>query len=99
MMGRTNDMEMTEEFSQLVHCFHEAKDSATVNGKFPAKVLFGPQEFEAWENMKKSHDMYVPGFVTLFEGLPVGRMKCPGVAVTSHPPIELGIYKNGFPPS
>lgn len=93
-------MEMTEEFSRVNDCFLEASHRAVMAGRWPTKVLFGPEELEAWENMKKSHDMTIPGFVTLFEGLPVGHMKHPGVAVITKalPVIELGIYKNGFSP-
>lgn len=86
-------MEMTEGFSRVNACFHEAANLALMNGRSPYRILFGPEEFTAWENMVKSQDHVYKGPMcwvnttqieaNFFYGLPVRRMAHPGVAVLS----------------
>jgi len=94
-------MEMTEEFSRVNSCFHVAYNQALMAGRWPAKILLGPEEFEAWNVTVKMNPDFKPNADYTFEGFPVRRMEHPGVAVETIglPVIELGIYKNGVPPS
>lgn len=94
-------MEMTEEFSRVHEMFEEAKNVAMMDGRWPSKILLGPDEMRAWDITVHKNPDFKFGVEYTFEGFPVRRMEHPGVAVETIwlPVIELGIYKNGVPPS
>lgn len=94
-------MEMTAEFYRVNSCFHVAYNQALMAGRWPIKILLGPEEFEAWKSMVKMNPYFKPNDDYTFEGFPVCHMAHPGVAVITKDlsVIEPGIYKNGFPPT
>lgn len=81
---------MTEGFARVNQCFHRSWNTALMNGMQPTIALFGPEEFEEWENMKKMQTFMFKGPViwlnaasieSTFCGLIVRRMPHPGVAI------------------
>ncbi len=83
-------MEMTKEFSRVYGMFEEAKNQALMNGRWPNKILLGPDEFEAWDTTVKMNPDFKPGVDYTFEFFPVRRMSHPGVAVVTK---ELHVIK------
>ena len=69
-------MEMTEEFSRVNSCFLEASHRALMAGRWPTKILLGPEEFEAWNITVKMNPDFKPGKEYRFEGFPVRPMAC-----------------------
>ena len=74
-------MQMTEEFSRVNSCFLEASNQALMAGRWPTKILLGPEEFEAWNVMVKMNPDFKPNVEYRFEGYLVRPMASPGVAV------------------
>lgn len=95
-------MNMTEEFSRVNECFLEAKNQALMDGRWPTKILLGPDEFEAWNITVKMNPDFKPGVDYTFEFFPVRRMAHPGVAVVTKelPVFDPGAFKwyDGYVP-
>lgn len=86
-------MEMTEEFSRVHKMFEEAKNVAMMDGRWPSKILLGPDEMRAWDIMVHKNPDFKFGIDYTFEGFPVRRMNHPGVAVeTKALPVIKGVF-------
>jgi hypothetical protein len=95
---------MTESFSRVNEMFHEARNHVLMNGRSPYLVLFGPEEFAAWEDMLNNHpytvkDSKYVGVEPRFWGIVVRRMGHPGVAIKSTKLYLIGVdWAKGYEP-
>ena len=90
-------MQMTEEFSRVHEMFEEVKNIAMMGGRWPSKILLGPDEMRAWDITVHKNPDFKFGVEYTFEGFPVRPMAHPGVAVETMglPVIKGCVWYNG----
>lgn len=77
--------------SAFEEMFYRAYDHAQFQGRRPVAALFGPEEYAALRGtaqymMAQSTEAWMKGEPLKIDGLPVGRMQAPGVAVVTRRP-------------
>lgn len=68
--------------------FHQSRCHAEMNCRPVVKVLLGPEEYTVFRGtaqymMAQSTEAWMKGEPLKIDGLPVGRMRVPGVAVVT----------------